>query len=313
MARFLVKRAIQGLLTLIVATILIFALMRLIPSDPALVLLREDATPAQIAYVRQLWGLDQPIYVQFWVYLTNLARGDAGDSFQYRFTAGGAGTPAFALVLDRLPATVHLAFAALLISVAVSIPVGVLLALRQDSLLDHSVMTALLVLGSLPVFWIGLELILLFGLVLGVLPTGGAGTPRHVILPALTLALPFAVILTRLTRTEMVRVLREDYIVTARSKGLPRMMVVMKHALRNALVPIVTVTGLRLAALLHGAVVVETVFAWPGLGRLMIESVAARDYPVVQVIVPFAALVFVVINLLVDLSYGWLDPRVRVS
>jgi len=312
MTRYLVLRVIQGVFTFLVTMLLVFGMLRVIPSDPAAVLLRDDATPEQIAHVRQLWGLDQPIQVQFVVYLGNLLRGDAGDSFQYQYTAGTAGTPAFGLVISRLPATVQLAVVALLISIVVSIPLGIITALKRDTLLDHLVTGAVLMFGSLPNFWIGMQLILFFGLSLHLLPTNGFGTPQHVILPAVTLAVPFSVVLIRMTRTEMGRALQADYVRTANSKGLPLRVVLVRHALRNVLIPLVTIIGLRLGTLLNGAVVVETLFGWPGLGRLMIESISARDYPVIQVIVPLAALLFVATNLLVDLMYGWVDPRVKL-
>lgn len=313
MMRVLVQRALLGGITLVVSLVLVFTILRLVPSDPASVLLRDDATPEQIEYVRQLWGLDQPVYVQFFVYVGNLLRGDAGDSYQFQRTAGERGTPAFELVVSRISATVELAFAALAISILVAIPLGVLTALKADSPFDHAVLSVTILLSSLPNFWIGMQMILLFGLGLGVLPTGGFGTPQHVILPAVTLALPFIVVLTRMTRTETARVLRSDFVRTANAKGLPPRTVLWGHALRNAMIPLVVIIGLRLGGLLNGAVVVETLFRWPGIGRLMIEAISARDYPIVQVIVPLTALIFVVINFAVDVVNGWVDPRVRLG
>jgi peptide/nickel transport system permease protein len=313
MTRVLVQRALLGGFTLVVSMILVFVILRMIPSDPAAVLLREDATEEQIEYVRRLWGLDKPVYEQFLIYVGNLLRGDAGESYQFQRTAGEPGTPAFELVASRVPATIQLAFAALVLSILISIPLGVLTAIKPDSPIDHAVLTGTIMLSSLPNFWIGMQLILLFGLGLGLLPTGGFGTPQHVILPAITLALPFSVVLTRLTRTETGRVLRSDYIRTATAKGLSPRTVLWGHALRNALIPLVIIIGLRLGGLLNGAVVVETLFRWPGVGRLMIDAIAARDYPIVQVIVPFTALVFVVINFAVDVINGWVDPRVRMG
>jgi peptide/nickel transport system permease protein len=313
MRRFLIRRIIQGIGTLIVTMVLIFVILRLIPSDPATILLVDDATPEQVAAVRQLWGLDQPIYVQFVKYVSNLLQGDAGDSFQYHYVPGNPGTPAFGLVMERFPATIQLALTALAISLVVSIPLGIFTALHRDSPLDYFVTGSVLTIGSLPNFWLGLLLILFFSLNLHLLPTGGRDTPQSVILPAVTLSLHFSVMLTRLTRTEVARVMDSDYIRTARSKGLPVRAVVWGHAMKNAMLPLVTVTGLRLGTLLHGSVVTETVFNWPGIGRLMIESVTARDYPVVQVIVPISALVFVASNFLVDILYAWVDPRVRVG
>lgn len=313
MARMIVKRALLGLLTMVVSLVLVFVIVRVIPSDPAAVLLRDDATPEQIEQVRRHWGLDRSIAEQFAVYVVNLLHGDAGESYQFLRTAGVAGTPAFGLVVDRIPATIWLSFAALILAIGVGIPLGVYAGLKPDSWLDRLVLGITILLTSLPSFWIGMLLILGLALGLGALPTGGSETPQHIVLPAVTLALPFAAILARLTRTEMARVLRAEYVTTARAKGLPGSTVLWRHALRNALIPLVTVIGLRLSHLLNGAVVVETLFRWPGVGRLMIDSIAARDYPVVQVIVPLTAVLFVAVNIVVDVLYGVIDPRVRVG
>jgi peptide/nickel transport system permease protein len=309
----LIRRTLLGVLTLLVTLTLVFAMVRLLPGDPAAVLLREDATPEQVQRINELWGLNEPVPVQFLIYLGNLLRGDAGDSYQYQSTAGSPGTPAVGLVLSRVPATAQLAVVSLLISVVIAVPLGIITAVWRDSWLDHTTMGSSLLLGSLPNFWIGMQFILLFGVVLGVLPTGGSGTPQHIVLPAVTLAIPFAVVLLRMTRTEVARVLRADFITTARAKGLPPNTVLVRHALRNAMIPLVTIMGLRLGSLLNGAVVVETLFGWPGLGRLMIEAINARDYPLIQVIVPLSAVIFVVINVLVDILYGVIDPRVQVG
>jgi peptide/nickel transport system permease protein len=313
MARLLVQRAVLGSFTLVVSMVLVFIILRMIPSDPAAVLLRDDATEEQVEYVRRLWGLDRPVYEQFFIYVGNLLQGNAGESYQFQRTAGEPGTPAFELVVSRVPATIELAFAALILAIVVSLPLGVLTALKPDSMLDHAVLTVTIMLSSLPNFWIGMQLILLFSLGLGVLPTGGFGTPQHIILPAITLALPFIVILTRMTRTETARILKSDYVRTANAKGLAPRTVLWGHALRNAMIPLVIIIGLRLGGLLNGAVVVETLFRWPGVGRLMIDAIAARDYPIVQVLVPFTALVFVAINFAVDVINGWVDPRVRMG
>lgn len=313
MLALLIRRTLLGVLTLLVTLTLVFAMVRLLPGDPAAVLLREDATPEQVQRINELWGLNEPVPVQFLIYLGNLLRGDAGDSYQYQSTAGSPGTPAVGLVLSRVPATAQLAVVSLLISVVIAVPLGIITAVWRDSWLDHTTMGSSLLLGSLPNFWIGMQFILLFGVVLGVLPTGGSGTPQHIVLPAVTLAIPFAVVLLRMTRTEVARVLRADFITTARAKGLPPNTVLVRHALRNAMIPLVTIMGLRLGSLLNGAVVVETLFGWPGLGRLMIEAINARDYPLIQVIVPLSAVIFVVINVLVDILYGVIDPRVQVG
>lgn len=311
MLALVTRRILLGFLTLFLTLVLVFAMVRLIPGNPAAVLLKDDATVEQIEYIKKLWGLDEPIPVQFGIYLKNLIRGDGGDSYQFQTTAGASGTDAIGLVVGRLPATIELAVVSILLSILIAMPLGLISALWQDSWLDHTVMTVSLLIGSIPNFWIGMQFILLFGVTLGILPTGGSGSASHVLLPALTLALPFIAILLRLTRTEVARVLQAEYITTARAKGLKSTTVLVRHALRNAMIPLVTMLGLRLGGLLNGTVVVEVLFGWPGLGRLLIDSINARDYPVIQIVVPLSAVMFVVINVLVDVTYGLLDPRMR--
>jgi ABC-type dipeptide/oligopeptide/nickel transport system permease component len=289
-------------------------LVRILPSDPAALLVPGDAPPQDVDYVRHLWGLDRSIPEQFVTYVINLLSGNAGNSYQYSIiSAGQPGTPAFGLVMNRLPNTLQLALVTLIFSVLIAIPLGVITALNADSWLDHTIFSASMALTALPSFFIGILLIYLFALYLKLLPTGGIGKPENLVLPALVLSFHFIVTLTRLTRTEMGRVLKSEYITTAHAKGLARSTVFWKHALRNTMIPLVTVIGLRLGSLFNGAVVVETMFRWPGIGKMMVDAIGARDYPVIQVIVPLSAVVFVVINILVDLIYGMVDPRVRVG
>lgn len=308
-----IRRLLLGFLTLGLTLLLVFVMVRLIPGNPAAVLLSDDATSEQIDYVTRLWGLDEPIPVQFAVYINNLLHGDAGDSYQYQTTAGSAGQDAMSLVVSRLPLTVELALASIVLSIVIAVPLGLLSAIWRDTWFDHTTMGATLMVGSIPNFWIGMQLILLFGVTLRLLPTGGSGTPKHLVLPAITLALPFIAVLTRLTRTEVARVMQAEFITTARAKGLGAQAVVIRHALRNAMIPIATILGLRLGGLLNGAVVVEVLFGWPGLGRLLIDAINARDYPIIQVVVPLAAVMYVAINIAVDILYGVLDPRVRMG
>ncbi|CAG0943461.1 Glutathione transport system permease protein GsiC [Anaerolineae bacterium] len=309
MARVLAIRILRGIVTLALTLILVFVLLRVLPSDPAALLLRNDATEEQIEEARHFWGLDRPIHEQFIVYLSNLVRGDAGNSFQYT----RADIPAVELVASRIPNTIILSITALLIACTVSIPLGVITSMKPGSLLDNTVFGISFTLTAFPGFFVGMLLILFFALQLRLVPTGGNDQPTSIILPAVTLALPFIVTLTRVTRTEMGRILRSDYIITARAKGLRPNMVMFRHALRNAMIPLVTMIGLRLGGLLGGAVIVETLFRWPGLGSLMIQSILSRDYPVVQVLVPQAALMFILANLFVDILYGYLDPRIRTG
>jgi ABC-type dipeptide/oligopeptide/nickel transport system permease component len=282
---------------------LAFAALRL-SGDPAATMLPGDATVDQLEALRRELGLDQPIYVQYVQFLGNALRGDFGISFRHQ-------QPALGLVLERLPATLELAFAALLLAVAVALPLGIVAAIRRGRAVDALAMSFAVVGQSTPTFWMGIMLILIVSVELGWLPTSGRGGFENLILPAITLGAQFAALLARLTRTSMLEVLGQDFLTTARAKGLRERTVVLRHALKNAAVPVITLAGLQFGTLLGGAVVTETVFAWPGVGRLAVQSILVRDYPVVQAGVFVLALSFVMINLLVDLAYGQLDPRIR--
>lgn len=314
MTSFVIRRVLKGLVTLVAAVVLVFVMVRIIPSDPAAALVPRDAPPELAARVRQLWGLDRPMPEQFVTYIANLLRGDAGESYQFSsIAAGQAGVPAFGLVLSRVPNTLLLALVTIVLSISIALPLGVLTAVKADSWLDRAIFALSMALTSIPGFFIGILLIFIFSLWLGLLPTGGVGTPLHVVLPAITLSLHFTVLLTRLTRTEMGHALKSDYVRTAYAKGLTGQTVFWRHALKNVLIPLVTVIGLRLGGLLNGAVIVETLFRWPGVGSLMIAAVATRDYPIIQIIVPLGAFFFVVINILLDVIYAVIDPRLRVG
>jgi peptide/nickel transport system permease protein len=282
---------------------LAFAALRL-SGDPAATMLPGDATVDQLEALRRELGLDQPIYVQYAQFLANALRGDFGISFRHQ-------QPALGLVLERLPATLELAFAALLLAVVVALPLGIVAAIRRGRAVDAVAMGFAVVGQSTPTFWMGIMLILIVSVELGWLPTSGRGGFENLILPAITLGAQFAALLARLTRTSMLEVLGQDFLTTARAKGLRERTVVLRHALKNAAVPVITLAGLQFGTLLGGAVVTETVFAWPGVGRLAVQSILVRDYPVVQAGVFVLALSFVMINLLVDLAYGQLDPRIR--
>jgi ABC-type dipeptide/oligopeptide/nickel transport system permease component len=247
-------------------------------------------------------GLDEPLIAQYGLYLRNVARLDFGQSYRLH-------TDSMALVLERLPATVELAT----VSLAVGLPLGILAALRVNRVPDRVVSVFSLLSQSMPSFWLGIVFILVFSRTLQVLPSGGTGSPAHMVLPAISLALPFLAILVRMTRSGLLEVIHEGYIQTARSRGFSERVVVFPHAIRNALIPIVTVIGLQFGQLLGGTVIVETVFAWPGVGRLLIDSISHRDYGVVQASILLIATGFVFINLVVDVLYGFLDPRVRLA
>ena len=303
MLQYTVRKLLHTAFVALGVVTLAFAALRL-SGDPAATMLPGDATVDQLQALRRELGLDQPIYVQYLQFLGGALRGDFGTSFRHQ-------QPALGLVLERLPATLELAFAALFLAVLVALPLGILAAIRRGRAVDAAAMGFAIVGQSTPTFWMGIMLILIVSVELGWLPTSGRGVLDHLILPAITLGTQFAALLARLTRTSMLEVLSQDFLITARAKGLRERTVVLRHALKNAGVPVITLAGLQFGTLLGGAVVTETVFAWPGVGRLAVQSILVRDYPVVQAGVFVLALSFVTINLLVDLLYGQLDPRIR--
>jgi len=282
----------------------VFVAVRVIPGDPAQMMIGSSGTQADVARLRHRLGLDAPIGVQYVRYLAGAVRLDFGQSLVLE-------EPAVQAVNERLPATGLLAASAMALGVIVGLPLGVIAALRPRSAADYLVSVASLAGQSVPNFWLGIMFILVFARQLRWLPSSGMGGLSHLVLPAVTLALLLVGVLTRLVRSGLVEVAQEDYIRSAYAKGLARTSVLRKHALPNVMIPVVTVAGLQLGNLLAGAVIVETVFAWPGAGRLLIQAIGNRDYPVVQVAVLFITISFIVVNLLVDVSYGLLDPRVR--
>ena len=282
---------------------LVFCALRL-SGDPAATMLPGEASLEELHALRHALGLDQPLSAQYLHFLSSAVRGDFGLSFRYQ-------QPALALVLERLPATLELALASLSLSVLIALPLGILAALYRGRLGDVVAMGFAVVGQATPFFWMGIMLILVASVKLGWLPTSGRGGLDHLILPALTLATHLAASLARLTRTSMLEVLGENYLNTARAKGLTERSVIWVHALKNAAIPITTLIGVQFGTLLGGSIVTEMIFAWPGVGRLAVQSIFARDYPVVQASVFVLALSFVTINLIVDLLYGWLDPRIR--
>jgi ABC-type dipeptide/oligopeptide/nickel transport system permease component len=300
---FVGSRLGRALVSLWLVSTVVFVVMRL-SGDPVPLLLPPDAPRSEIFRVRAELGLDQPLPVQYAVFLGNVFRGDFGRSIHFR-------VPAIQVVVDRLPATLELGLTAFVLAVVVALPIGLLSAVRRGSVLDHAAMGVALFGQAAPTFFIGILFILLFSLGTGWFPTSGRGDWQHLVLPAATLALFAMASVARLTRSAVLEVLRADYIRTARAKGLGEWLVILKHTLKNAALPVVTITGLQFGTLLGGAVVTETVFAWPGIGRLAIVSIYNRDYPVVQCTVFLAAVLFIVINFVIDLVYGVLDPRIR--
>ncbi|MDT7910222.1 nickel ABC transporter permease [Thermus sp.] len=304
MTAYLLRRILIALPTLLGVVVLVFLMVRLAPGDPAVLLAGEFATPETLEAIRARYGLDRSLPEQFLIYMEALLQGDLGESARSR-------RPVLEELKTYFPNTLELASAAILVAVLTGIPLGVLAALRPGSGLDLSVMVLALLGVSMPVFWFGLLAILIFSVGLGWFPVAGKGTLAHLVLPAITLGINATALLARMTRGTLLEVLSQDYIRTARAKGLAERVVIFKHALRNALIPVVTVVGLEFGTLLSGAVITETIFAWPGLGQLLVGSILARDYPVVQGAVLLVAITFVLINLLVDLLYAAIDPRVR--
>jgi ABC-type dipeptide/oligopeptide/nickel transport system permease component len=305
MKTFLLRRLWQSLVVLLGVSFIVFLILHL-TGDPALVLLSPEATAEDVQRFREAMGFNDPFHVQYWRFLTGALRGDFGESVRH-------GEPAFGLVVERLPATFELAGAALVLALLLAIPAGIISAVRRNTALDY-VSTVVALLGqSMPTFWLGIMLILLCSVKLQLLPSSGRGTLEHLVLPAVTLGLFTTARITRLTRSGMLEVLNQDYIRTARAKGVSDPPVVWKHALKNAAIPIVTIVGIELGTLLGGSVITETIFAWPGVGRLSVQAIYNRDYPVVQASVFLLATTFVVVNLFVDLVYTYLDPRIRIT
>jgi len=304
MGRYVARRVLQLVPTLVVVSFLIFLMVRLIPGDPALLIAGENATPELVASIRERLGLDRPLLLQYWSYLGNVLRGDLGTSLRTH-------RPVAEEIAARLPATLQLAVASGLIFTVLGVPLGVTAGIRRGHWPDHLVRVISLVGVSSPAFWIGILLMLAFSLQLRILPSAGRGTLAHVVLPAVTASLVGIALVSRLVRASIIEILGEDYVRTARAKGLPHRAVVYRHVLFNALIPAVTILGLEFGVLLGGLVVVESVFAWPGSGKLLIDAIRMRDYPVVQSVVLLFAFMLAVVNLLVDLLCGLLDPRIR--
>jgi peptide/nickel transport system permease protein len=302
---YILRRLALSVLVLWGAVTVVFVAIRLAPGDPAQLMLGPSATTEEVAALRVRLGLDQPAPVQYARYLLQVAQLDLGESLRLN-------QPALSAILERLPQTARLSGLAMLVAILLSFPMGIASAIRPGAILDRLISILSLLGQSVPNFWLGIMLILIFARGLQLLPSGGADTWQHLVLPTVTLALPLVGILTRLIRSGLLDVLLDDYIRTARAKGLTPRAVMVHHALLNMLIPVVTVVGLQLGTLLGGAVIVESVFAWPGVGRLLVDAIGNRDYPLVQAAILFITAAFVLINLLVDVSYAYLDPRIRL-
>ncbi len=304
MVTYIARRLILLLPVLIGVSLVSFGLLQLVPGDPALILAGEEATEEVLTRIRHEYGLNQPLPVQFLAYLRHAVAGDLGISIQSR-------QPVAVLLGQRFPFTLKLAFLAILVSAILGVIAGVVAATRRNSTLDLAALLGSLVGISLPIFWLGLLAILIFSVKLRWLPAGGTGTLAHLILPALVLGAASSAVIARTTRASMLEVLRQDYVRTARAKGVGERVVIYRHALKNAMIPILTVFGLEFGYNLGGAVLTETVFSLPGVGRLIVEGIFARDYPVVQGALLLVATTFVLVNLLTDVAYAFFDPRIR--
>jgi peptide/nickel transport system permease protein len=312
MARYVLKRLGQTAITLLGVSVLVFLLVHLVPGDPIRAALGTRFTEEAYEQLLQRSGLDQPLVVQYFTWLGSALTGDLGVSFR-------SGRPVTSTVLERLPATLTLGFAALVVALVIALPLGIVSAIRRGRIADHAATVTSQVGISIPDFWMAILFILLFSLTLGWLPPSGFVSPlenplvalQHLALPAISIGVVSGSILTRFVRSSMLEALNNDYTDTARSKGLRERRVINHHVLKNALIPVVTVTGLQLAFLLGGVIIIEVIFAWPGLGQLAIIAVESRDYPVLQGTVLVMALIFLLVNLFVDLLYAWLDPRIK--
>jgi peptide/nickel transport system permease protein len=306
MLTYILQRLLGALFVIFGVVSIVFLLIHMIPGDPVEIMLGESASTTDREALRVALGLNQPLWVQFQQYLTGLLQFDMGNSIHFR-------RPVSDLLLERLPATGLLAAMTLLITLVLALPLGIIAAVRRDTVWDSGAMTFSMLGVSIPNFWLGPILILVFSLWLGWFPVSGRNGFGSVVLPALTLSTGLIAVLSRMVRSSMLEVLGEDYIRTARAKGLPSQRVILHHGLRNALLPVITLLGLQLGALLAGAVITETVFSWPGVGLLTIESIQSRDYPVVQACVLLISVTYVLVNLLTDLAYAWIDPRIRLG
>jgi ABC-type dipeptide/oligopeptide/nickel transport system permease component len=304
MGRFLARRLVLTLPVLLGVATLVFSLIHLIPGDPAQAMLGEAAPQSDVEELRRQLGLDRSLIEQYGAFLGGLVKGDLGTSLR-------TGLPVTEQIVERMPATFELAAAAMVVAILFSMPLGIAAAVRRGTVVDHAAMTVSLAGVSVPNFWLGPLLAIVFAVELGWLPVSGRGTWAHLILPAVSLGAALAAILARMTRATMLEELREPYVQAARARGVSTSRAVMRHAFRNSLIPVVTLVGLQFGAVLTGAVITETIFAWPGIGRLLIQSIGFRDYPLVQGCILLIALTYVAVNLVTDMLYGVLDPRIR--
>jgi len=304
MTRYLMRRLLLTIPVLLGVATLVFALIHLVPGDPAQAMLGEGASQEEVQRLRTSLGLDRPLLVQYTAFLGGLVRGDLGTSFRYN-------SPVTTQITSRLGNTAKLALAAMAVAIVFAVPLGIVAAVFRGRAPDHAAMTLALAGISMPNFWLGPLLAILFAVSLGWLPVSGTGSLAHLVLPAITLGAALSAILARMTRASLLEELRELYVLAARARGLSGARAVLRHAFRNSLIPVVTIIGLQFGAVLTGTIITETIFAWPGLGRLLIQAINFRDYPLIQGCILFISVTYVLMNLLTDLTYGLLDPRIR--
>jgi peptide/nickel transport system permease protein len=302
--RFLARRLVLTIPVLFGVATLVFSLIHLIPGDPARAMLGDAASQEDVDALRERLGLNRPLLEQYGAFLSGIVRGDLGTSMR-------TGQPVVSQIVERMPATIELAAAAMFVAIGVAIPLGIIAAVWRGTAVDHAATTLALTGISIPNFWLGPLLAIVFAIELGWLPVSGRGTPAHLVLPAISLGAALAAILARMTRATLLEELREPYVRAARARGASRVRAVLRHAFRNSLIPVVTLIGLQFGAVLTGAVITETIFSWPGVGRLLVQSIGFRDYPLVQGCILLIAVTYVAMNLITDLLYGVVDPRIR--
>lgn len=304
MLRYLIRRLLLTVPVLLGVATLVFALIHLVPGDPAQAMLGDGASHDEVLKLRHTLGLDRPLLVQYKSFLAGILRGDLGTSFRYN-------APVSTQIRERFPNTATLALAAMFVAVVFAIPLGIIAAVYRGTVIDHAAMTLALAGICMPNFWLGPLLAIVFAVRLGWLPVSGIGGFSHLVLPAITLGAALTAILARMTRATLIEELRELYVLSARARGVSGARAVLRHAFRNSLIPIVTIIGLQFGAVLTGTIITETIFAWPGIGRLLIQAINFRDYPLVQGCILFISVTYVAMNLITDLTYGFLDPRIR--
>jgi len=301
------RRRLLGLISVLFGVItIVFLIIHLVPGDPARIMLGESALPSDVEALRESLGLNRPLIVQYFDFFAKLFQGDLGRSFN-------TGQPVLSAIIERFPATLILTVASMFFAIIIAVPIGIITAAKRNTVVDNLGMIFSLIGVSMPAFWLGPILILIFSVKLGILPVSGSGSIKHLLLPSFSLGFALAAIISRMTRASMIEVLNQDYIRTARAIGVSEKIILLKHALRNAIIPVVTIVGLQFGALLGGVIIIEIIFSWPGIGQLLIPAIMRRDYPLVQGCILFIAVIYIFVNLIVDIIYAYMDPRIKYS